>query len=381
MSALRTMTDRERFIETLTYGSPDKIPMMTMGPRKSTFEAWAKQGMDPERDWFGQLAEAVGIEYEYPQNPYVGLGVNFRMMPIFEEKVLEHRNGHYIVQDWMGNITEISDAFDVTYIRNAIDFVTRKWHKFPVENEADFESMKKRYNVDEPGRFPEDFEERCRIASERDWALGINIAGPFWQMREWCGFEPLCILFLDEPEFVRAMCEFWSDFVAQMLERILEHVTPDKIHINEDMAYKGASMISPAMTREFLQPAWTRWGRIVKQAGVPIYDMDSDGRVDDLIPIWIESGFDVCDPMEVAAGCDLPAYRQEFGQQIAYCGGIDKRKIAKGGQTLEDEFARLQPVIAGGGYIPGCDHGMPPDIKWETMHQFMRLWAEATGWL
>ena len=52
----------------------------------------------------------------------------------------------------MGNITEISDEYDITYIRQAIDFVTRKWHKFPVENRADFEEMKKRYNPRDPAR-------------------------------------------------------------------------------------------------------------------------------------------------------------------------------------------------------------------------------------
>ena len=55
------------------------------------------------------------------------------MIPTFEEKVLEHKDGHYIVQDWMGAITEISDEFDYTYIRSAKDFVTRKWHRFPVQ--------------------------------------------------------------------------------------------------------------------------------------------------------------------------------------------------------------------------------------------------------
>jgi len=47
------------------------------------------------------------------------------MMPTFEEKVLERRNGHLIIQDWMGAITEISDEYDFTYIRAARDFVTR----------------------------------------------------------------------------------------------------------------------------------------------------------------------------------------------------------------------------------------------------------------
>ena len=78
--------------------------------------------------------ELLGIKPEEPKTLRVGLDVDFRLRPIFEEKTLEHKDGHYIVQDWMGAITEISDEFDATYIRNARDFVTRKWHKFPVEN-------------------------------------------------------------------------------------------------------------------------------------------------------------------------------------------------------------------------------------------------------
>ena len=53
--------------------------------------------------------------------------------------MLEHHDGHYIVQDWMGAITEISDEYDYTYIRSPKDFVTRKWHRFPAQNRADWE--------------------------------------------------------------------------------------------------------------------------------------------------------------------------------------------------------------------------------------------------
>jgi len=66
------------------------------------------------------------------------------MIPRFKEKALEHKDGHYIVQDWMGTITEISDEYDYTYIRSPKDSVTRRWLKFPVENRKDWEEMKKR---------------------------------------------------------------------------------------------------------------------------------------------------------------------------------------------------------------------------------------------
>jgi uroporphyrinogen decarboxylase len=375
------MTDRERYRETLLFGRPDRIPFSPGGPRESTRAAWKEQGLaNPDR-YMDALYEILGFRPDPPKKPGVGLGVSFQMIPTFEEKVLEHRDGHYIVQDWMGAITEIADRYDYTYIRSAKDFVTRKWHKFPVETRADWAEMKKRFDPHSPGRFPADFEERCRRNRDRDTAVGIHFNGPFWQLREWCGFEGLCLKMIEEPEFVAEMAEFWTDFVSATMKPILERVGLDSVGISEDMAYKEHSMISPAMTRRSLQPAYERWAEEIHRSGCAIIDMDSDGRVDELVPIWIESGINVCDPIEVAAGNDLVAFRRRFGRKMAYTGGVDKRAIAKGGDVIEAELRRVAPVVADGGYIPGCDHGVPPDISWPHFIHYSRLLARMTGWL
>ncbi len=373
------MTERELFIDTVLFKRPEKIPMLTMGPRESTLKRWSEEGIDKDQPWFESLCRQLNISYPHPRAPRIWPGVGFKMRPIFEEKVLEHKNGHYIVQDWMGNVTEISDEYDVSYIRDGRDFVTRRWLKFPVNSPADFEDMKTRYLLDD--RLPDDFDERCAALANRDYPLSISIPGPFWQLREWCGFEPLCMLLLDDPEFVQAMIDFWSDFVAGVLERSLEKLKPDAIHVSEDMAYKGASMISPDMIREFLFPSWQRWGNIARSAGVPVYDMDSDGKIDQLIPFWIEAGINLCDPIEVAAGCDILQYQRDHGERMAYSGGIDKRCMAKGGASIEEEMRRLEPAVKSGGFIPGCDHGIPSDVSWPNMLHFGKLWAELTGWL
>ena len=374
------MTARERYLGTLLFEPVDRIPFEPGNARKSTLEAWHKQGLPKGRDYLEVVCEEIGIRRPNTQ-PAAQPGVNFRMMPTFEEKVLEHKDGHYIVQDWMGNVTEISDEYDYTYIRHAIDFVTRKWHKFPVENRDDFEAMKKRYNPEEPGRFPEDLAPRCKAMRERDYVTKIQVSGPFWQLREWCGFEPLCMLFVEEPDFVKEMIAFWAEFVSRTMAPILDAGILDVVAISEDMAYKEKSMISPAMTREFLQPTYRRWASEATQAGVQIIDMDSDGKIDELIPIWMESGINVCDPIEVAAGNDVCEFRKRFGKRIAYRQGVDKRCMAKGGKIIEDELARVVPVVRDGGYIPGCDHGVPPDISWPDFVHYSRLLAEMTGWL
>jgi len=189
------------------------------------------------------------------------------------------------------------------------------------------------------------------------------------------------MLMIDDPRLVGEMAAFWKDFVSAMLEKILRHVTPDVIHISEDMAYKEKAMISPAMCREFLMPCWSQWCDQARSAGVPVIDMDSDGFIGELIPLWIESGINVCDPIEVAAGNDINEFRRRFGKRMAYRQGVDKRAIAKGQEVIEAEMSRLERVVRDGGYIPGCDHGVPPDISWGNFVEYSRILGRMTGWL
>ena len=375
------MNDRERLRETLRFGHPDKIPLEPGGPRESTLEAWHGQGLPEGVDWKTALWDILHIPAE-PARHRCDLDVTFKMIPTFEEKVLEHRDGHLVIQDWMGAVVEISDKYDYSYLREAKDFVTRKWHSFPVQTRTDWEEkLAWRYDPHHPERFPADFEERCRRLRDRDTILRLDLPGPFWQLREWCGFEHLCLLMIEQPDFVLEMAEFWTDFVLRTLEPILARVELDQVQINEDMAYKLHAMISPKMIQRFLMPAWKKWIAALKAGGCAVVTVDSDGYIGELLPLWIEVGFEGTWPVEVAAGNDIVAFRAKYGHQIAYGGGIDKRALAAGGDEMRAELMRVATVIRDGGYIPGCDHGVPPDISWPNFIGYTRLLAQLTGWL
>ena len=375
------MNERERFLETMLFGSPDKVPFSPGGPRESTLAAWHKQGLPEDADWWNHLHGIIGIEQETHAGPRFSPGVSFLMIPQFDEKLIERRPGSLAVQDWKGNICEISNAYDVTYLRFPKDFVTRRWIRCPVENRDDWEAMKERFDSRDPKRFPGDFDERCRNMRDRDYTCGIGFSGPFWQLREWCGFERLCIMMAEQPDFVHEMIDFWTDFVLETMQPILDRVVLDVVHMSEDMAYKQHSMISPAMTRDFLLPAYRKWVAAIKASGCPVIDMDSDGHVGELIPIWLEAGINCCDPIEVAAGNDIVEYRRTYGRRMAYTGGIDKRAMAKGGEVMRRELMRVvPPLLEDGGFIPGCDHGVPADVSWPNFVEYSRLLAELTGW-
>lgn len=378
------MSERERFIETLLFGKPDKIPLTPGLGRESTRQRWHKEGLPRHIDTSPEItAEAyrqAGGTLELAKYGEL-FSVNERMIPQFAEKVIERAERSQIVQDWKGNICEISNKYTIEHLRNAIDFVTRRWIKCPVESRKDWEKMKRRYDADDPSRLPQNPEALGKKLADRDYPIEINFSGPFWQLREWLGFENLCMMFHDDPKFVQEMIDFWCEHVTRLMKKMFKYFVPDIVHISEDMAYKKFSMISPAMCREYLLPVWKQWGQVIKEAGVKIYDIDSDGFIGELIPIWIEAGVNCCDPIEVAAGNDIVKFREQFGRQMAFRGGVDKRAMAAGGKIIEDEIKRIEPVVADGGYIPGCDHGVPADVSWPNYVHYTKLLAQATGWL
>lgn len=375
------MNLRERYLAANLFGTPDKIPLAPGKGRKSTRERWYTEGLPRDVADITEFAyrQAGGTQPWEPAGR--GFDINERMIPQFEEKIIERKSDSQVVQDWKGNVCEIGNEFTLEHLRNAVDFVTRRWIKCPVETRADWEDMMKRYQAKDPARYPANASDAGTALASRTWPVIWNFSGPFWQLREWLGFESLCMMFHDEPEWIREMVYFWQEHVAGLLEEGLKYMTPDEVHLSEDMAYKEHAMISPAMTREFLLPVYQRWGEIILRHKVPIYAMDSDGHIGELIPIWIEGGMNACDPIEVAAGNDIVAFRKQFGRNMAYRGGVDKRLMAKGGRHIEAEIERLTPVIRDGGFIPGCDHGVPADVSWPDFVYYVKLLSKATGWL
>jgi uroporphyrinogen decarboxylase len=374
-------TQRERYKNTILFNNPDRIPLHPGHPRESTLAAWKSQGLPQDTDYMAAALGELGID-RHAALKFHGVAVSFRLYPEFEQVVLEHRDGHYVIRDWSGAITEISDQYDASYLKTAKDFVTRKWHSFPVKTQSDWAAMKTRYNSGEKARVARDAFARCADMAAQDHVISLNFNGVFWQLREWCGFENLCFLMADDPAFVHEMAQFWAEFVSDMLDLICRHITPDRVLISEDMAYKAHSMISPDMTRKFILPAYKAWIRKIKKSGCPVIEVDSDGYIEELIPIWIEAGVNCCSPVEVAAHCDIVKLRQKYGKSMAYMQGIDKRIMARGGKELETHVMQIVPALfADGGYIPGCDHGVPPDISWQNYLDFTRMLAQLSGWL
>jgi uroporphyrinogen-III decarboxylase len=250
-----------------------------------------------------------------------------------------------------------------------------------VKSRKDFEDMKWRYNPRSPGRYPVFWDDISRSLSNRDYPVSITFPSMFWRARDWTGLRGLSIMFHRDPELVHDMFSFWTDFVIEATRVALRTVDVDYVLRSDDMAYKGRAMVSPEIMRRFMLPLYRRWVDHFRGHGVEIIMMDSDGYIHEIAPGWAEAGINALCPMEIRAGNDLLKLRDELGHAMAFMGGIDKTKIAKGGKALEEEFeSKVPQLLEDGGYIPCCDHYIPPNVSWSNYCRFIELLKEYCGW-
>jgi len=68
-------------------------------------------------------------------------------------------------------------------------------------------------------------------------------------------------------------------------------------------------------------------------------------------------------PLEVGTwGADPVRYRREYGRDLLMMGGFDKHILQRSRNEIQAEVVRLAPLVEEGGFIPFCDHRVPPDV-------------------
>jgi len=357
------MTPRERFHRWMRFEPVDRPPLWEWGPWSQTVRRWRTEGLTAERG-VPQFAEC---------DPRSDCGVDFGLVPRFERKVLAE------------------DERGVTYV-NEIGQTLKNLHEwemsmplfldYPVHNREEWEGIKWRYNPDSPERYPADWDERRARWKQSGLVLhlmGDRNMGFFGPLRERWGPEALMILMGEDPMLVHEMMEFLAEFFIRVMRRALEEATIDWVIFWEDMAYRNASLISPKMFRTFMLPRYKKVTEFIRSHGIDIIGVDSDGNVNELVPLWLEGGVNLVYPMEVQAGNDVVAYRKKYGKDLLMAGGFDKRALSQGKRAIDAELARIMPVVEGGGYIPTIDHSIPPDVPYENFVYYWERKKELLG--
>jgi len=288
------------------------------------------------------------------------LPIQGEIFPPFEHEVLEEAADTRIVRDSQGVVCR-----ETKHGRSIPQYI-----RFPVQNEADYEALRPRLDGKNPDRYPSDFDEDLYWRRERGEIVGIHFRSFFGFPRGLMGVETWCMAFHDQPDLVRRIIADRLQFGKDCYTRVLATGAVDFVQVWEDMAYKTASLISPAFVREFMLPAYRELTAFLRKHGVGLIMVDTDGRVGDLLPIFLEAGIDGTHPCEIAAGSD-PAVLREQCHNCALMGGMDKRAIASGREGVEAELRRIQTVLQQGGYIPMLDHFVPPDVSYDTYRYYV----------
>jgi len=352
------MTPRERYRAMLDFKRPDRPFIWTFGIRKATMDEWLKQGHPPGVS----TPELLGYDW------FDGIPIATAHYPLFEKRIVEERDGHVTYYDEEGALR--IDAIDA----QGSGFVTRKWLKFPVENREDFIRMvRERYNPEDMGRRGRDFDEAVQRSRTTERPVMCTIQGFYWTMRQWMGFEGLSVAFYDQPELIEEMLDFILDYNVRLMRAHLRGARIDCLMINEDMAYKTASMVSPVMFKEKFLPRYRQLVQETRSLDIDRVFIDCDGHIGELIPLWIEAGVAGTSPVEIAAEQDILDLARRF-PEFLFFGGLDKRVLSKGKREVEAEvIPKARKLYARGGWIPAVDHAVPSDAKFENFRYMIEL--------
>ena len=374
------MNTRERFLALMNFQEPDRNFVWEFGYWAGTVRRWYREGLpqikglpDEIPEGSGLFAECAGVPLRryttydvhdyFKMDPYlVRIPLNIGAYPPFEEKIIEDHGDWYIWQDWDGAIRK--DIKDRTTLPTLVGG--------PVNNREDWERYKaERLRPSLQGRLPDNWPQLVAEYQKRDYPLGLGqMHGFFGTPRYLMGVENLLMKYYDDPEMMKDMNNYLADFWIALFDGVLKEVDVDAVFIWEDMCYKGGPLISPEMFREFILPGYRKLTSFLRDHGVRIVLMDSDGDVWKLLPLWIEGGVTVVYPFEVAAGMDVVEVRKAF-PKLGITGGIDKRAVAQGKEAIDRELeAKVPFMLQHGGYIPSIDHMVSLDVSFENFKYY-----------
>ena len=387
------MTDssRERFLGVCRFERPGELCLLTPlyfnGFWPETLENWARQGapkqiinyrfrgeyfqFDHSR-WLYEIKTSLDMNREME----IGGGNTYSyeippIVPTYEPQFLAEDNR---------TITLVNEGgVKVRVFKNEPDKMPT-FLDWPVKDRATWEEYRKRLDPNTPERFPANWEDYAKKINSRNDPTLLLLGGFYGLPREWTGSEHILYMFYDDPKLIEDMMEQLCYMEIESIKKVIKDIRVDFVLFWEDMAFKTGPLISPDMVRKFMMPRYKKVTDVLRSNGIDVIFVDSDGNLNELIPLWIESGINGVWPLECAAGNDAVALRKKFGKDIILAGNIDKRALLHDKQAIHDEVMSKVPfLLEQGGYFPSVDHLVPPDVSFENYVYYINLLREIAG--
>lgn len=385
------MTNRERENATLNFQRADRGAVEeTFYPWTLTTQRYKGEGIPAElcdgaRDITNDLVgnKANQAEKYFPEawgegvmayEQYLGFDPVRRIhfvLPFrrFEEKVLEETPAHVIKQDIFGRHMIRKAGSDLDIVCKPTVTCPEDWEALKAHADRELELYFSDEAIDQAYAHLKEGHDRG------DYSIRLNLEGFFWVPRELLGDEAHLFAFYEDPELLHDMAEYICRVYETKLMRVIRLLQPDVVYFMEDLSGKNGPLISGAFFDEFVGAYYKRLIPLFKAAGVQNVIVDTDGEFSKIIPNFMAAGVDGFLPMDVNAGMDIVAVRRQF-PTLKFIGGFNKLMIQEGKEAIDAEFARILPVVRGGGYIVGNDHQVPPSAPLELYQYYIQRLKE-----
>jgi uroporphyrinogen decarboxylase len=358
------LNHKDRFKGVFEYKNIDRVPNHEMFYWWATIERWHREGLP--QDLGNHDVEALNSFFglEGQSGPYMkSLPVKSGFWPPFPERTIRREGDLVYGDDGMGGVfVRTSDGGESG----------GRYLSYPLKNREDWEKLRPFLSPDTPGRFIPDWDETIKEYSESECPVGIFIGSLYGWLRNWMGVKGISLAFYQDPEWVGEMMDTFVNLWISNIKKALKNIKVDFANWWEDMCYNQGPLLSVRHFEEFMVPRYLKVTKVLKEHGVSLNILDSDGNVGSLIPGWMKAGINCILPME--AGCnDIYSLRETFGKKLLFIGGINKLSLIKGEKSIKRELDRLTPLLRDGGYLPMVDHWIPPEVSFNNYMLYLKM--------
>ncbi len=195
------------------------------------------------------------------------------------------------------------------------------------------------------------------------------------------------ISLVSRKDYIHAVYDRQTDIAVENLKTLFREVGDgiDVIFLcGTDFGTQSSSFCSPETFRDLYMPYYKKMtGWIHENTSWKIFK-HSCGAVFDFVPLFIEAGFDILNPVQLsAAGMDAVKLKKEYGKEITFWGGgVDTQRTLPFGSPEEvrkEVLTRLDIFSRGGGYVFNTVHNIQAKTPLENViamieavHEFNR---------
>lgn len=222
---------------------------------------------------------------------------------------------------------------------------------------------------------------------KRAYVLGRMSAG-MWETAMWMtGYEKFYCDMLQSPSLVHAVMEKFLDLKKKYWKKALDTVGENVMIVScaDDLGTQHNLLVSLDMYKDLIWPYHRDLFHFIKkEAKNEVYIFfHSCGAVKEAIPLLIEAGVDILNPIQVnCRGMEnTQALKRQYGNDLTFWGGsCDTQHILPFGtpdQVRDETKRRIDDLAPGGGFIFAPIHviqgEVPPEnimAWWETLQEY-----------